>query len=289
MTIPVRTVPMSSGYQWCLAALALPWRSRTGVGALALLYGVRAQATSSLMTPDMPPITLAATMLANLLLATLIVVGMLYASRECDQGRPSDLRALLAQLGSAELKPLGAVLLPQLAMLAAVLAIVYIVIGADDLQRLGAFYADLQAKVAQGVPVSPDALMALPLGSLLLAGALLAALCLCCAVFGLTLIPDLLFGGKRLWAGMRDSAVACLRNAPAVVLLFATAFGACVAAVVVIGLLQELLALAMGGFAYALGQVALQAFGGVLFCGATYFAWKDMCAGAGDGAGATRG
>lgn len=276
MASKVRKVSLQRGAAWCVSSLTLPWRSRAGVTPLALIYGLCMQASMSFLSPTADVMVAAGAAFGGLLIATLLLVGMLYAARESDAGRPSHLPALWRLARAARVGPLGATLLSQLAVAIAALAIVYVVVGPESLQRLATFYATLQTSVAQGAPLDPDTLLALPLSSLLLAGLLLLALAGLSILFGLTLIPDLLFGGAGLWRAMGNSAVACLRNAPAVLLMLATAFCVYLAAVVSVGILQEIARLLIGDAAYVLGQILLQAFGAVLFCGGTYFAWQDM-------------
>lgn len=275
MASVIRKVPLQRGAQWMMRTLALPWRSRTGLAPLALIYGLCMQVTMSFVSPQAGAGTAAFAALGGLLVATLLIVGMLHAARACDAGRPSSIAALLRQARTARLGPLGAALLSQLAVAIAAVAIVYVVVGPEALQRLANFYTTLQANVAQGVPLDPEALLALPLQQVLFACLLLLGLGLLSIVFGLTMIPDLVFGEAGLWRAMRNSAVVCFRNAPAVLLMLVLAFCFYLAAIVTVGIAQELARLVVGNAADVVGQSLLQAFGAVLFCGGSYFVWKD--------------
>ncbi|MFP7723358.1 BPSS1780 family membrane protein [Lysobacter sp. A3-1-A15] len=259
----IRKVPFNAGAEWLLAGFGLLRKAPLALGLLGVIWGA---------------LSMLAAMSGQLWLTFIVAVlgpilfgGLIYAAREVDLGR-SALPVHLAQgVREGKLPRLLAMLLPQIAALAVLVALLMAMFGAEQLQQM--------ALVMQQLQDDPDPALVESLPTDRMFGWLVLAMVVGVVVgfFTFIAIPDVMFTDRGAFAAMGASFRACLRNLPAVLLLVVLMFIAVVAISIGVNILTALLGFAIGqAAALFVGQLLMMGVLMPVMAGALYNAWKQM-------------
>ena len=277
----IRKVPASAGAEWLLGAFGLLRKSPLGFGLLGLIY-----AGLSLMvvvTMQSVPALGGALQLVFLLIGPLVIAGMIFAANEVDEGRKASPGHLLAAIRTGKAGRVITTLVPQIALALVCLALLYLIVGQANIEKLMEFSVKLQTQAQTQGKIDPDfmaeMMRELPAGRLGLWFIAVAAIAFGAIFFTLTIIPDIMFTEVRLVAAMRRSYRACTQNFLALLVFLLLGFVVMMAFGVGLGVLGGLAGLIGGDIAMLL----LNAIGNGVFvafiAGAMYFAWKQMLGG----------
>lgn len=259
----IRKVPFNAGAEWLLGGFAVLRKAPLALGLLGLIWG-GLSALASMSGQIWLSFVIA-------LLGPILFGGMIYAAREVDQGRSAHPMHLLQGAREGKLPRLLAMLLPQIAALVVLAALLIAMFGAEQLQQM--------ALVLQQLQTNPDPELAgtLPTGRML--GWLLLAIVVgvVAGFFTFVAIPDVMFTDRGAFSSMAMSFRACLRNLPAVILMIVLMFIALFAISIAVNLLVLLLAWGIGQQpAMFAGQLLLMAVLMPVMAGTIYFAWRQM-------------
>lgn len=268
----IRKVPASAGAEWLLGGFRLLARSPFGLGTLGIIFGALGL-LSALASQHGQSAVGMALQLVFILTGPLLLAGMIFAAREVDEGRSAAPGHLLRGVREGKAGRLIGTLLPQFAALFVLGLLLILMIGPTGVQEMAEVLQKLQGQV------NPDpALVAqLPVGRLMLWLLLAMVVGVVAGFFTFTAVPDMMFADVGLFAAMKRSFRACLRNLPAMLVFFALTLIAMVAlnfAVLVLGLIARFIA---GETAMlVVVQLAMMAVLMPVLTGAMYFAWKHM-------------
>lgn len=279
----INKVPASAGAEWLLAGFALLKRAPVPLATLSVLWGLASM--GAMLVALLLPATLLAMQLLLVLAGPLFFAGMLWAVREVDQGRPALPAHLLQPVRDGHVLALLATLLPQLVAALVMGALLFALVGTEQLQHLADVYRQMQAIAEAGGQPDPSLVEGLPAGRLLLWLLLVAIVFV--AVKWMTFIasPQILFSGTHVADAMRTSLRACAHNWPAMLVFYLLAGIALFAIGMGSLLVASLLQLVVGAMvAMALWQFALMAIVMPVLAGAAYAAWRQMLGDAGGGA-----
>ncbi len=226
----IRKVEPIAGAMWVVNGIKLWWRDLRGLGLLGLLLGVIGIVPQMVIGAGAG--VAAVVQLFGLLVSALMVLALFYAAREVDQGRSATPAQLAHVLQSGKVgQHLAGVLLPQLLAVAVVMLLLGWIIGFEEFERLAQSLQTLQQTI-QTDPnaVTPEALMGLPIGRLILWLGLALGVVVAIGLLTFTLLPDMLFGDADFGTALQRSVRVCLANLPAmIVFTFAMLFlSACI-------------------------------------------------------------
>lgn len=279
----VRKVRPSAGAEWLLGGFALLRRSPFGLGVLGALFGLVA-VVLGMAAMNSPGLVLLQ-QLVMMLLGPLLVAGMVWAAREVDQGRSANPGHLLRGIQDGKTTRLWATLLPQLAAGAIAVLLLFVVVGAADLQKLVTAVEQTQG---QADP-DPSLIAGLPVGKLMLWLVVAVTVGIVAGFFTFTAIPDMMFRNARAFDAMKRSFRACVSNLPALVVFFVLLLIAAIAITLVVQLVGFVVRLVAGDTTMLfVSQVLMMAVLMPVVTGAMYHAWKQMVAGEGEAPGAAR-
>ena len=277
----IRKVPASAGAEWLLGAFGLLRKSPLGFGLLGLIYA--GLSLMVVMTMQSVPALGGALQLVFLLIGPLVIAGMIFAANEVDEGRKASPGHLLAAIRTGKAGRVITTLVPQIALALVCLALLYLIVGQANIEKLMEFSVKLQTQAQTQGKIDPDfmaeMMRELPAGRLGLWFIAVAAIAFGAIFFTLTIIPDIMFTEVRLVAAMRRSYRACTQNFLALLVFLLLGFVVMMAFGVGLGVLGGLAGLIGGDIAMLL----LNAIGNGVFvafiAGAMYFAWKQMLGG----------
>ncbi|HZH42520.1 MAG TPA: BPSS1780 family membrane protein [Lysobacter sp.] len=268
----IRKVPPSAGAEWLLGGFGLLARSPFGLGTLGMIFGALGLLSALAAQGGQNALGMALQLLF-VLIGPLLLAGMVYAAREVDEGRSAAPAHLLRGVRDGKAGRLIGTLIPQFAAMVVLIALLIVVVGPTELQAMAEVLQKLQG---QANP-DPALVSQLPLGRLMLWLLLAVAVGVVAGFFTFTAVPDMMFGDVGLFAAMRRSFRACLRNLGALLVFFLLTVIAVFAlniAVVLLGLLVQYLA---GETAMTVVvQLAMMAVLMPVMTGAMYVAWKQM-------------
>ena len=280
----VRKVRPSAGAEWLLGGFGLLRRSPFGLGLLGALFGLLAVVLGMVATSS--PGLVLLQQLVMMLLGPLLVAGMVWAAREVDQGRGANPGHLLRGIQDGKTTRLWATLLPQIAAGMVAVLLLFVVVGAADLQKLVTVVEQAQG---QADP-DPSLFAGLPMGKLMLWLVVAVIVGIVAGFFTFTAIPDMMFRDARAFDAMKRSFRACIANLPAMVVFFVLLLIAAIAITLVVQLVGFVVRLVAGDSAMLfVSQVLTMAVLMPVVTGAMYHAWKQMVAGEGAVPGAVRG
>lgn len=279
----VRKVRPSAGAEWLLGGFGLLRRSPFGLGLLGALFGLLAVVLGMVATSS--PGLVLLQQLVMMLLGPLLVAGMVWAAREVDQGRGANPGHLLRGIQDGKTTRLWATLLPQIAAGMVAVLLLFVVVGAADLQKLVTVVEQAQG---QADP-DPSLFAGLPMGKLMLWLVVAVIVGIVAGFFTFTAIPDMMFRDARAFDAMKRSFRACIANLPAMVVFFVLLLIAAIAITLVVQLVGFVVRLVAGDSAMLfVSQVLTMAVLMPVVTGAMYHAWKQMVAGEGTVPGAVR-
>ncbi|MFZ2753235.1 MAG: BPSS1780 family membrane protein [Lysobacteraceae bacterium] len=282
----IRKVPAAAGAEWLLGAFRLLRKSPLGFGLLALVYA--GMSFALILSMQSAPAIGGALQLIFFIIGPLLIAGMIFAAHEVDEGREASPAHLLAAVRSGKAGRVISTLLPQVAVLLVCLALLYVIVGEANVEKLLELSVKLQTEAQTKGAIDPN-LMAglieeLPLGRLFLWLVVVFAIGFGTIFFTLTIVPDMMFTEVRLLEAMKRSYRACTQNLMALLLFLIMGFVVMIAFSVALGILGALAGMIGGDtamlFINSLGNGVFVAF----LAGAMYFAWKQML---GDGPTAT--
>ncbi|OHE85919.1 MAG: hypothetical protein A2579_01580 [Lysobacterales bacterium RIFOXYD1_FULL_69_11] len=259
----IRKVPFNAGAEWLLAGFGLLRKAPLALGLLGVIWGA---------------LSMLAAMSGQLWLTFIVAVlgpilfgGMIYAAREVDQGRSAQPAHLAQGVREGKLPRLLAMLLPQIAALAILVALLLAMFGPEQLQQM--------ANVMQQLQDNPDPALVESLPTDRMFGWLLLAMVVGVVVgfFTFIAIPDVMFTDRGAFAAMGASFRACVRNLPAVLLLIVLMFIAVIAISIGVNILTALIGFAIGqAAALFVGQLLMMAVLMPVMAGTIYHAWRQM-------------
>ncbi|SDQ19625.1 hypothetical protein SAMN05428982_0040 [Pseudoxanthomonas sp. CF385] len=271
----INKVPASAGAEWLLAGCALLKRAPVPLATLAVLWGMLSMVV--MLVAVMLPATLLAMQFLLVLAGPLFFAGMLWAVREVDEGRHATPSNLLQPVRDGHALALVITLLPQLAAALVMGALLFVMVGTEQLQHLADVYQKMQAIAAAGGQPDPALVEGLPAGRLLLWLLLVAVVFV--AVKWMTFIasPQILFSNTHVVDAMRNSLRACAHNWTAMLVFYLLAGIAIFAVGTGSLLVASLLSLVLGPtLAMGLWQFVLMAVVMPVLAGAAYAAWRQM-------------
>ncbi len=275
----IRRLPASAGAEWLLGGFALLRKAPLALGTLGALWGLLGAVVVFLAA--VVPALAAGLQLLLAIAGPVLFAGLLWAVREVRDDRPALPGHLARGLQDGRVPGLLATLLPQVVAGLVLGMLLLVLVGSEQLQRLSAVSAELNALAASGAQPTPEQVQAmvaeLPAGRILLW--LLMGLCVAVAV-GMTVfvaVPRILFDGRPGLSAMGDSLRASFANLPAV-LVFTLVTLVALFAVYFAVMLLALLAQAVGGpmFGALVAQVLLMAVVMPLLAGAVLVAWGQL-------------
>lgn len=273
----IRKVPVSAGAEWLLEAFRLLRRSPVGFGLLGAIYS-GLWLGMAVFAAGFPQIA-AVMQLAFMVAGALLVALMIYAAQEADAGRSASLGALLGSLRGGNGARMVRTLVPQALFALGMAALVYLLIGQDNLVKAMETMADIQAKAQAGIQVDPNTIVDGPLMRVAIGGMLILGISVLVFVFTMTLLPDMLLGDRRLGEALRRSAGAGLRNLPAMLLYLVLGFVLLMVISIGVGLVLGVAQLVFGPAAAIVGNALLYGLFMNLIAATMYFAWKQMLGG----------
>lgn len=274
----INKVPASAGAEWLLGAFALLRKAPLALGSLGLIWGLL-----SMLAVQAMALNVSVGMflqLALALLAPLLFAGMLWAVSEVDQGRPALPAHLFRALRSEQAGSLLATLLPQLAAAAVLGFLLFAMIGADGFQQLREVMGKLQETAQAGGQPDPELMRSLPVGRLFLWMLLLFAGVILVSLVTFVAVPDIVFGGSRGFAAMRNSLRACGHNLLPMLVFYVLLFIAFLMMSFGIQLLSMTVQLLAGPTAGLwVSNLLLMAVLMPVMAGAVFHAWRQMLGG----------
>jgi hypothetical protein len=277
----IRKLPASAGAEWLLGAFRLIGKSPQGFGLLALSYA----ALSFLLVLAMQsaPTLGGALQIVFFIIGPLLIAGMIFAAHEVDEGREASPAHLLAAIRTGRAGRVISTLVPQIVVLIVCLALLYVIVGQENVEKLMALSVKLQTEAQTKGTIDPELaaelMRDLPVGRLFLWIVAVFAIGFGAIFFTLTIVPDMMFTEVRLVEAMRRSYRACTQNFLALLVFLVMGFVVMIAFSVGLGILGALAGLIGGDTA----MLALNALGNGVFvafiAGAMYFAWKQMLGG----------
>ncbi|MEQ1511873.1 MAG: BPSS1780 family membrane protein [Lysobacteraceae bacterium] len=282
----IRKLPAAAGAEWLLGAFRLLRKSPLGFGLLALVYATLSFVL--VLTMQSAPAIGGALQLVFFVIGPLLIAGMIFAAHEVDEGREASPAHLLAAVRTGRAGRVISTLLPQVVVLLICLALLYVIVGAANVEKLMELSVKLQTEAQTKGTIDPNLMAAmiedLPLGRLFLWIVAVFAIGFGTIFFTLTIVPDMMFTEVRLVEAMKRSYRACTQNLMALLLFLIMGFVVMMAFSVGLGILGALASMIGGDkamlFVNSLGNGVFVAF----LAGAMYFAWKQML---GDGPTAT--
>jgi hypothetical protein len=277
----IRKVPASAGAEWLLGAFGLLRKSPLGLGLLGLIYAGLSLVV--VLTAQSVPALGGALQLVFILIGPLLIAGMIFAAHEVDEGRNASPGHLLAAIRTGKTWRVITTLAPQIALALLFFALLYVIVGQANIEKLMEFSVKLQTQAQAQGQIDPDVMAEmmreLPMSRLGLWFIAVASITFGAIFFMLTIIPDIMFNDVRLFAAMRRSYRACTQNFLALLVLLLLGFVVTMAYGVGLGILGGLAGLIGGDIAMLL----LNGIGNgvfVVFIASTmYFAWKQMLGG----------
>lgn len=277
----IRKVPAAAGAEWLLGAFRLLHRSPLGFGLLALVYA--GLSFVLILAIQSAPSMVIELQLAFFIIGPLLIAGMIFAAHEVDEGRAASPAHLLAAIRTGRAGRVISTLIPQVAVMLVGFALLYVIVGQDNIEKLLELSAKLQTEAQTKGSIDPnfmaDLMSDLPLGRLAMWLALVATLFFAAIFFTLTIVPDMMFTEVRLVEAMRRSYRACTQNLLALLVFLIMGFVVTIAFSVGLGILGALASMIGGDtamlFVNALGNGVFVAF----IASAMYFAWKQMLGG----------
>lgn len=271
----IKKVPASAGAEWLLGAFALVRKAPLALGSLGLIWGLL-----SMLAVQAMALNVSAGMflqLALAIVAPLLFAGMLWAVSEVDQGRPALPAHLFRSLRSEQSGSLLATLLPQLAAAAALGFLLFAMIGADGFQQLREVMGKLQETAEAGGQPDPELMLGLPVGRLFLWMLMLFAAVIVVSLVTFVAVPEIVFGGNRGFAAMRNSLRACLHNLLAMLVFYVLLSIAFIMMSIGIQLLSMTVQLVAGQTAAIwVSNLLLMAVLMPVLAGAVFYAWRQM-------------
>ena len=271
----INKVPASAGAEWLLRGFALLRKAPLALGVLGLIWGLVSLLV--VMVATAIPSLFYGLQLVLVLAGPLFFAGMIWAIREVDQGRPTLPAHLLHPIRDGHARSLLATLLPQMLAGLVLVALLFALIGPDQLNHLLEVWAKLQAAAEEGGQPDPAIMDGLPAGRLLLW--LLIVFVVFVAVKWMTFVaaPQVIFCGVDPISAMRNSLRACLRNWAAMLVFYLlagiTIFAVAIGLLFFVSVLQLIIGAAL---ALMLWQFVLMAVLMPLLAGAVYHAWQQM-------------
>jgi hypothetical protein len=277
----IRKVPAAAGAEWLLGAFGLLRKSPLGFGLLGLVYAGLWLLLMLIMQAS--PAVGGALQLVFLIIGPLLIAGMIFAAHEIDEGRNASPAHLLAAIRTGKAGRIITTLVPQIGVALVCLALLYVIVGQANVEKLMEFSVKLQTEAQTKGTIDPNLMASLvrdlPLERLALWFIAVAAIGFGMIFFTLTVVPDMMFTDVRLIGAMRRSYRACTQNLLAVLLFLIMGFVVMMAFSVGLGILGALASLIGGDSAMliinAIGNGVFVAF----IAGAMYFAWKQMLGG----------
>ncbi|MEL1265853.1 BPSS1780 family membrane protein [Pseudoxanthomonas putridarboris] len=274
----INKVPASAGAEWLLGGFALLKRAPVPLGSLTVLWGLASLLL--MLVAVVVPATLYALQFLLILGGPLFFAGMIWAVREVDQNRPALPAHLLQPVRDGHVRALLATLLPQAVAALVMGALLFVLVGTDELKHLGEVWKEMQAIAAAGGQPDPAMMDGLPAGRLLLWLLLVAIVFVAVKWMTFVASPQILFSGTDAWTAMRNSLRACAENWPAMLVFYLLAGIAIFAITMGLFLLASLLQLLVGPMiALVLWQFLLMAVLVPVLAGAVYCAWRQMMGG----------
>ena len=273
----IRKVPASAGAQWLLSAFQLLRRSPVGFGLLMLIYAGLWLSMALVVTAA--PGASAALQLVFFVIGPLIMAGMIYAAHEVDAGRSAAPSHLLAPIHTGKAGRLISTLIPQVLILLLCLALLYALVGQENIEKLSLLMAKLQTQAESGKQIDPNLLLDMPIGRLMLWMVLVIGIGFLSLFLTLTVVPDMLLTDVRLVAAMKRSFAACVRNLPALIVFMLLGAVLIIAVAIGFGIIIGIAALVAGNTALLVGNALLNGFFVSFIACAMYFAWKQMLGG----------
>ena len=274
----IKKVPAGAGAEWLLGAFALLRKAPLALGVLGVIWGLL-----SMLAVQAMALNVSVGMflqLALAILAPLLFAGMLWAVREVDQGRPALPAHLFHALRGEHAGSLLATLLPQLAAAAVLGFLLFAMIGADGFQQLREVMGKLQETAVAGGQPDPELVRSLPVGRLFLWMLMLFAAVIVVSLVTFVAVPDIVFGGSRGFAAMRNSLRACLHNLLAMLVFYVLLFIAFFMMSFGIQLLSMVVQLVAGPTAAMwVSNLLLMAVLMPVMAGAVFHAWRQMLGG----------
>jgi hypothetical protein len=277
----IRKVPASAGAEWLLGAFGLLRKSPLGFGLLALSYA--ALSFLLVLTMQSAPALGGALQIVFFIIGPLLIAGMIFAAHEVDEGRNASPAHLLAAIRTGKAGRVITTLVPQIGVLLVCLALLYLIVGQANVEKLMEFSVKLQTEAQTKGAIDPELMTRLmrdlPVGRLFLWLVAVFAIGFAALFFTLTIVPDMMFTDVKLVEAMRRSYRACTQNLLALLLFLIMGFVVMLAFSVGLGILGALAGLIGGDMALllinAIGNGVFVAF----LAGAMYFAWKQMLGG----------
>jgi hypothetical protein len=273
----IRKVPASAGAEWLLGAFGLLKKSPFGFGMLAVIYAVLSMGMA-VFAGSIPSLA-GPLQLVSMLLGALIVALMIYAAQEVDEGRSATLIALLGSLRGSNGGRMLKALVPQVIFALMLIAMVYLIIGTDNINKAMALIADIQAKAQAGTQIDPQTLAQGPIARVAIGSIVIMVISVIAVIFTMTLLPDMLLAGHSLGRALRRSVAAGARNLTAMLVYLILGFVLLMTISIGVGLVLGVLQLIFGEAATIAGNVLLYGVFINMFAGTMYFAWKQMLGG----------
>ncbi|MGG6462332.1 BPSS1780 family membrane protein [Solilutibacter silvestris] len=268
----IRKVPASAGAQWLIDGFALLKASPGGFGVMGVLYGVFAAVMAGIVLL-LPPAGFVVQTVWYLV-APILTAGLVWAAHEVAAGRHVGVATYFEPFRQEKVPSLLATLLPQLAGAVLIVALAFVLIGADNMRTMVAMFEKMREPGAQP---DPALLASLPAGGVLLW--MLCSVVIGIAVFFITFvaIPAIMLGGKNVAAALRDSWRACLNNLLAIVVLIVLIAIMFVGIAMLAGILGVIIGLVAGQLAQALVvQFTMMAVFAPVMAAAAVSAWRSM-------------
>ncbi len=275
--IRINKVPASAGAEWLLAGFALLRRAPLALATLPILWVIATTVLIALAAATGQGMALILVQFVFILAGPLFFGAMVWAVREVDQGRPAQVQHLWQPIRDGHARALIATLLPQVVAALVLGALLFLMIGTDELAHLADVYVKMQAIAAAGGQPDPQMVENLPAGRLLLW--LLLVVITFVAIKWMTFIaaPQILFSGTDAISAMRNSLRACLHNWTAMLVFYLLAGFTITAMTFGTLIFASLVQLVAGPTtAMLLWQLILMAVLTPVFAGTMYAAWRQM-------------
>jgi hypothetical protein len=249
----IRKVPASAGAEWLLTGFGLLKRAPLALGSLGILWGVGTW----------------------LVLSLSMLVPLLWAIREVDQGRIARPSHLLQGIQEGRAPHLLIALLPQLVAALLLGTLLLVLVGTAGLQQLSEVMLklnEISQSGAQPDPAQIEALVAtLPAGRILLWLLLLLGTFAALTLALFVMPPQVMFEGRTGFHALRESLRASLHNLPAMLVFFVLAFIAIFAIYFAVMIVALIIGLIAGqAAAMAVAQLVLMAVLMPVFAGSVY-------------------
>jgi hypothetical protein len=160
-----------------------------------------------------------------------------------------------------------------------------LIVGPEDLEKINAVMLEIQREANAGRQVDPQMLLDAPIGAFMVWIAAVVALGFCSVFLTLTMIPDMIFNGVGVFAAMKRSFLACIRNILAVAVLMVLGLVVSFCILFALGVVLGLLQFVLGNAVIIVAQILANGFFASFIAGVMYFAWKQLL---GDGSSAAQ-